>query len=131
MKQCLNCGASLRRGNQKYCSNKCQQDYEYKMYIQDWKSGVVTGTIGTQQISGHVKRYLREIHYNKCQLCGWGELNIYTGIVPLEVHHIDNDPDNNTEDNLELLCPNCHSLTGNWKGANKKNSKREYRRKQK
>ena len=45
------------------------------------------------------------------------EINHITGNSPLEVHHIDGDYTNNDEDNLELLCPNCHSLTNTYKNA--------------
>jgi len=30
------------------------------------------------------------------------------------MHHKDGNRSNNKEDNLELLCPNCHSLTDNF-----------------
>jgi hypothetical protein len=40
--------------------------------------------------------------------------------LPLEIHHKDNDYRNNNEENLELLCPNCHALTEGYKGANSK-----------
>lgn len=30
---------------------------------------------------------------------------------------------NNKEENLLLLCPNCHSLTSTYKGANKGNGR--------
>ena len=38
--------------------------------------------------------------------------------IPLEVHHIDGDSLNNEMSNLELLCPNCHALTDNYRGRN-------------
>lgn len=38
--------------------------------------------------------------------------------IPLEIHHIDGDNQNNEMDNLQLLCPNCHALTENWRGKN-------------
>ena len=38
--------------------------------------------------------------------------------ITLEVHHKDGDSLNNELDNLELLCPNCHSITENWRGKN-------------
>ena len=42
--------------------------------------------------------------YNcKCQFCGNNDISI------LELHHIDENPDNTTIDNLIPLCPNCHS----------------------
>lgn len=53
---------------------------------------------------------------HKCEVCGlseWREIPI-----TLEVHHIDGDHLNNELDNLQLLCPNCHSQTDNWRGKN-------------
>lgn len=41
--------------------------------------------------------------------------------IPLELHHKDGNKNNNNLDNLQLLCPNCHSLTDNFRGKNKKN----------
>jgi 5-methylcytosine-specific restriction endonuclease McrA len=38
--------------------------------------------------------------------------------IPLEVHHKDGNKDNNNLDNLQLLCPNCHALTDNYRGKN-------------
>ena len=48
---------------------------------------------------------------NKCCICGWSEINPFTNTIPLEVDHIDGNSDNNSEDNLRLICPNHHSLT--------------------
>jgi hypothetical protein len=39
--------------------------------------------------------------------------------IPLELHHKDGNNTNNNLDNLELLCPNCHALTDNYRGKNK------------
>lgn len=47
--------------------------------------------------------------------------------VPLQVHHIDGNSDNNSEENLLLLCANCHMQTPNYSGkniGNASNSKR-------
>ncbi len=50
-----------------------------------------------------------------CQNSEWqGEL------IPLELHHKDGDRTNNALDNIELLCPNCHALTDNYRGGKKK-----------
>lgn len=45
--------------------------------------------------------------------------------LPKEVKdaHADGNYKNNNEDNLELICPNCHSLTYNYKSANKNGRK--------
>lgn len=102
----------------KFCSRYCQQEYEYREYIQKWKNGTETGTSGEYAISGYIRKYLKEKYNNRCAICGWSEVNIYTGKVPLEVEHIDGNYKNNKEENLSLLCPNCHSLTPTYKGAN-------------
>ena len=49
--------------------------------------------------------------------------NLFTNKIPLELHHKDGDYRNNNEDNLELLCPNCHSLTSNYCYLNSKKYK--------
>jgi transposase-like protein len=39
----------------------------------------------------------------------------------MQLHHIDGNNKNNSLDNLQMLCPNCHSQTENYcGGANKK-----------
>ena len=115
--KCLNCNKEITKSN-KYCSNICQKEYEYKSYIKEWKSNKVTGLKGEYQISNHIKTYLFDKYNNKCARCGWGKLNRYTNKIPLEVEHIDGNYKNNSEENLILLCPNCHSLTSTYKGAN-------------
>lgn len=53
-----------------------------------------------------------------CEVCGNRE---WLGEpIPLELHHKDGDRKKNELDNLQLLCPNCHSLTDNygWKKHN-------------
>lgn len=62
---------------------------------------------------------------NKCSKCGWGEVNPYTGKIPLEIHHKNGNSTDNDEDNLDLLCPNCHSLTATYKAANKGSGRKE------
>ena len=42
----------------------------------------------------------------------------YTKNIPLEIEHKDGNYKNNKEENLILLCPNCHSLASTYKGAN-------------
>ena len=47
----------------------------------------------------------------ECELC---KTSIWLGKdIPLELHHIDGNRFNNKIDNLQILCPNCHSLTPN------------------
>lgn len=124
---CKNCNEPLKIRNRTYCNNKCEQEYLYKEYIRKWKSGEISGTIGNAWIdlSQHIRKYLFEKFDNKCSKCGWSEVNPYTGTLPLEIEHIDGDATNNKEENLTLLCPNCHSLTATYRGANKGNGTRD------
>lgn len=50
------------------------------------------------------RRYAIAKYGHKCQRCGWDK-------VPevLMVHHRDGDRSNNSYENLEVLCPNCHA----------------------
>lgn len=123
MKQhfCRCCGKELLGRNKRnniYCDIHCQQEYQYQQYINKWKLGLENGMCGEYSISKHIKKYLFKKYNNKCSRCGWGEINPYTNSIPLEVEHIDGNYMNNKENNLTLLCPNCHSLTATYKGAN-------------
>ena len=122
---CLECGKSINKRNAKFCNNKCQANYQYKNYINNWKNGIENGMSGKYQMSHHIKRYLFEKYDNKCSKCGWSETNKYTNNIPLEIEHIDGNYLNNKEENLILLCPNCHSLTSTYKGANKGNGRKD------
>ena len=126
MATCLHCGEDLKRWQAKYCSNKCQQAYQYRHYIQKWKSESRRGTwrLITKNISQHLKRYLIETHGEKCSLCGWKERHPVTKRAPLEVDHIDGNADNNNESNLRIICPNCHSLTIHFRNLNRTRGRR-------
>lgn len=124
---CLNCGTELHQrlsGTHKFCDNKCQIAYQHKQWVERWKNGDETGIRGSYGISIHLKKYLMEKYQCKCSKCGWGEENPFSHTIPLEVEHIDGNFLNNNEDNLTLLCPNCHSLTSTYKGANKGNGRK-------
>ena len=64
-------------------------------------------------------RLLREgVKDHRCERSGGVEW--LGGLIPLELHHRDGDRTNNTLANIELLCPNCHALTDNYRGGKKK-----------
>jgi hypothetical protein len=119
LSNCIICGKKTKKIDSLYCSNNCHVEHRYMKYIEDWKNGVVDGLRGENGISRNIRRYLFIKYDNKCTKCGWSVKNEYTNNFPLEVEHIDGDSENNKEDNLTLLCPNCHSLTKTYKGANK------------
>lgn len=113
----MNCNSETK--NKKFCSYSCAQQNIYKEYLKLWKAGLDSGLKGGTCVSNHIRRYLYIKYDNKCCLCGWNKVNIHTGKIPLEIDHVDGNWKNNTEENLRLICPNCHSLTSTYKGANK------------
>lgn len=128
VRYCENCGKELtKKSSKKFCSIKCQHEKHYKDYIIRWKNGEENGISGRYDVSDYIRRYLFEKYNSKCEKCGWGEENPKTHQIPLQVHHIDGDCLNNKEENLQLLCPNCHSLTDTYGNSNKE-SKRVLRR---
>lgn len=56
---------------------------------------------------------VKEHYCENCHLSAWNDLPI-----PLELHHVDGNVQNNNLSNLLLLCPNCHAQTDNYRGKN-------------
>ena len=55
------------------------------------------------------------IKEDRCERCGnshWLDIKL-----PLELHHKDGNHYNNELTNLEILCPNCHAVSGDNAGA--------------
>lgn len=130
MQKCLYCREILgSRWQKKYCSNRCQFDFQYAQFISLWKEGNLSkARLNTINISQHLRKYLFKKHGEKCSVCGWNQQHPISGVIPLEVDHIDGNAENNLESNLRLLCPNCHALTPNFKNRHKGNG-RSWRRK--
>lgn len=73
---------------------------------------------GSPYQSNAVKRLLfkNNIKKKQCENClieNWLEKKII-----FELHHKDGDKYNNELSNLQILCPNCHSITNNFRGKN-------------
>lgn len=63
------------------------------------------------------KRLIQEGYkLNKCENpeCGISEWHGHP--LVLQLHHINGDHNDNRLENLQILCPNCHSLTENFNG---------------
>lgn len=106
----------LKHGNGKYCNTGCQRKYEIQQTFSKIETdGVesVSNAMATQD--RWLKRYLIDKYGNKCMICGWCEVNEHTGIIPVQLHHIDSNSNNRQGvTNVELRCPSCHALTENY-----------------
>ena len=99
---CVNCGKQLYRSNSKiqknksgyfYCSKKCGNEYKNKIREEN----------GEWLNSSNYRKKAFLVKEHKCCVCGWNEDERI-----LEVHHIDEDRENNDINNLCILCPTCH-----------------------
>ena len=63
--------------------------------------------------ASRIKPHLIKKRGHLCECCGNSQWLGAT--IVLELHHIDGDRTNNSSDNLQLLCPNCHATTDNWR----------------
>ncbi len=111
---CATCGAPVSRALNKFrsksklyfCSRKCKdeaQRIEGLPEIQPEHYG-----------AGPQKAYLIRLRGHRCEGC---DLTEWCGVpIALEVHHIDGQSDNNALGNRQLLCPNCHAQTPNYRG---------------
>ncbi len=115
---CTWCGGVLDRGETRYCSVRCQRQFQRDQYVRAWLAGTVSGAGTWGTLSDHLRGYLLAT-FGACAMCGWAERNPVTGTVPLHVDHIDGDWANNRPENLRLLCPNHHALTSTYGALNR------------
>jgi 5-methylcytosine-specific restriction endonuclease McrA len=108
------CGNIKKRAN-KYCET-CASTHNYHRVF----------TLEQATSEKIRRRILLQERGHRCELCGGTEWLGHQ--IPLEVHHVDGDSDNNTQDNLKLLCSNCHAIQPNFKGGNRYNGKRQQMR---
>lgn len=107
---CIHCNTLLSNRQVKYCSNICQQKFQISSKIKN-------GTASPKTL----KNYLLETKGHHCWKCNNSTWNDQP--IPLELEHIDGISENNSLENLSILCPNCHAQTPTYKGANKGNGR--------
>jgi endogenous inhibitor of DNA gyrase (YacG/DUF329 family) len=123
---CIRCNKSFKNlyGKRRYCSPECSTKHKSEKAWAIKREAIERGeknlSLNIESNNTFFKRYLIEQHGAKCMRCGWQEINKFSNRIPIELEHKDGNCTNNNIDNLELLCPNCHSLTATYKGANKR-----------
>jgi hypothetical protein len=92
--KCIHCGVDFighKAHKRKYCSKSCVNKSSKETFKPKFttvrKSMIARGLI------------------NKCERCGFDAVKEILG-----VHHKDRNRNNNELSNLEVLCPNCHSI---------------------
>jgi hypothetical protein len=143
MKQCLKCGAQHEKSGT-YCSRSCANSRIFSDEAKLKKSIALKGKPAFRShydkeaqaaksrqrwlekynatpfvelgIENRRRRVFEEQDYccNKCGISEWQGFK-----VPIELEHKDGNSTNNVRENLEGLCPNCHSITDTWRGRNK------------
>lgn len=81
-----------------------RENYDYNLFTVNSikKNGITT------------LKPLIKLRGQKCECCG---LETWLNQpITLEIHHINGNRQDNRLENLQLLCPNCHSYTPNWRG---------------
>jgi DNA-binding CsgD family transcriptional regulator len=106
---------------------ECQRKFGFtrKTFMDAVKRGAATSrpqaapiatylTVGRRQHRGNLKRRLlgEGLKDARCERCGIGQWRGRP--LSLELHHINGDGHDNRLENLQLLCPNCHSQTENF-----------------
>lgn len=115
LKNCLNCSKGVySKSDAKYCSKACEKEHKYKTHIHEWQLNPQLGCGNDFHLTTRIRRYIFDKYNHQCARCSWKEINPYSGRSPLHIDHIDGNASNAKEENLILLCPNCHSLTSTW-----------------
>lgn len=122
---CMHCGKPLvGLAGRKFCSRDCDKANKREGLIANWLAGQNSGSLSSGELARPVRRWLIEARGESCELCGWAERNPTTGLVPVQIDHVDGNYRNNKPENLRLLCPNCHSLTPTYGGLNRGNGRK-------
>lgn len=92
--------SKLKRSYKHFCNNLCKKQY-YK--TNSHERGVYSNYNGRSSTSTY--RKLAFANYkHECYYCNYSKF-----IDVLQVHHLDENRNNNSLENLRIVCPTCHS----------------------
>jgi 5-methylcytosine-specific restriction endonuclease McrA len=86
-----------------FCSRKCKDSAQRIDGIKEIMPPHYGTGNGKHDYATKAKLY----YGNICSVCGISNLWNNKPII-LDVHHIDGDRNNNSIENLQVICPNCH-----------------------
>jgi 5-methylcytosine-specific restriction endonuclease McrA len=94
IRSCLGCGRKFKaaRAHIRYCSRGCNLR-------------ILARARSDKSPSSKVVKLRLLDKFGACQRCGYFEV-----VAILEINHKDRNRKNKAEENLELLCPNCHTI---------------------
>lgn len=122
---CINCNIQFYPQHNmtgKYCSNKCQMDYQSKLKYQSYLEN--PEKYNGQTNMTWIKKYILTEQKHTCAICEMQD-NWNDKLLIFILDHIDGHANNNYRVNLRLICPNCDSQLDTYKSKNK-NSDRTY-----
>jgi len=109
IKNCPNCGKKINTGN-KFCNASCFNEFKFKNVTLPLFYEGKTSTNFT------LKKILIYLFGDKCMICSNDSVWENKPLM-LQIDHIDGNSDNNFPNNVQLLCPNCHSQTETFCGG--------------
>jgi hypothetical protein len=116
---CVQCGKKTGKNARNYCSRVCYSAHDIDVKWAEFMAGRFDGHAQTLRV------LVLRLRGRVCGVCGLTE---WLGQpIPLDVDHTDGNPDNNSPENLRMLCKNCHALTPTY-GARNRGNGRSYRR---
>ena len=90
----------IKRSIRHFCTNKCKQIY-YK--VNPHERGIYSGHNGKSAITSYRKIAFANYEH-RCFYCGYNRF-----VDVLQVHHLDENRNNNVLENLRIVCPTCHA----------------------